>query len=495
MKTVRRLVYAEILNAVLYVALGFLSLFFFFDLVDELPAIGRDGPLGYQLTHALLYVCLLVPSHLYELLPIAVLIGCVFVMARLAQSSEYTILRTSGLGPWLALKTLLKLGLVFVALTFLIGDYLAPPADRAAQLLKARFQGRISVGQTGAWLKERQKASSASVNVRAILPDGSLSGVRIFEFNDEGYFHALIEAEKGQFVPGAWALVDVQRTQFNKGGGDSASMTRTAMPEHRWPTELTSEMVSAAVLNPSRMRIVDLFVYMRHLEANRQSAQRYQIEFWRKVFYPLSCHGGSRPALCLSAFPRGWHRGLCVWWGDGGYQFFPAQQRVQFHRQSAELAPLADGSLAESDLFRDFAGGLWLAGPSKVTQSMSPATLLPVTAIVLFGHGSRDPLWRQPMDAVASRIREIDPQARVVCAFLELTKPDLLEAVDTVVADGATLVTVLPMFLGVGRHAREDLPVLLADLRQRHQGVEFVLQPAVGEDRRLTDLLAHMALG
>ena len=126
---------------------------------------------------------------------------------------------------------------------------------------------------------------------------------------------------------------------------------------------------------------------------------------------------------------------------------------------------------------------------------MSPATILPVTAIVLFGHGSRDPLWRQPMDAVASRIREIDPQARVACAFLELTKPDLLEAVANVVADGATRVTVLPMFLGVGRHAREDLPVLLADLRQRHQGVEFVLQPAVGEDRRLTDLLAHMALG
>jgi len=99
------------------------------------------------------------------------------------------------------------------------------------------------------------------------------------------------------------------------------------------------------------------------------------------------------------------------------------------------------------------------------------------------------------MDAVASRIREIDPQARVVCAFLELTKPDLLEAVDTVVAYGATRVTVLPMFLGVGRHAREDLPVLLADLRQRHQGVEFVLQRSVGEDRRLTDLLAHMALG
>jgi lipopolysaccharide export system permease protein len=289
MRTVRRLIYAEVINAVLFVALGFLSLFFFFDLVDELPGIGRDGPLGYQLTHALLYVFLLVPSHLYELLPIAVLIGCVFVMARLAQSSEYTILRTSGLGPWLALKTLLKLGLVFAAVTFLIGDYVAPPADRAAQLLKARFQGQITVGQTGAWLKERQKQSSTSVNVRAILPDGSMSGVRIFEFSADGYFHALVEADKAQFGPGAWTLLDARRTEFGNASGDSASVTRSAMPEYRWPTELTSEMVSAAVLNPSRMRIVDLFIYMRHLEANKQTAQRYQIEFWRKVFYPLSC--------------------------------------------------------------------------------------------------------------------------------------------------------------------------------------------------------------
>ena len=288
MKTVRRLIYSEVVNAVAFVALGFLALFFFFDLVDELPAIGRDGPQGYQLTHALIYVALLIPSHLYELLPIAVLIGCVFVMARLAQSSEFTILRTSGLGPWLALKTLLKLGLVFTALTFLIGDYVAPPADRAAQLLKARFKGEITIGQTGAWLKERRGASSASVNVRAILPDGSMSGVRIFEFGPEGYFFAQIEADKGQFGSGEWILQEARRAEFSGAAGDSFSVARSAVAQYRWPTGLTADMVSAAVLNPSRMRLVDLFVYMRHLEANKQTAQRYQIEFWRKVFYPLS---------------------------------------------------------------------------------------------------------------------------------------------------------------------------------------------------------------
>ena len=116
MKTIRRLIYTEVLKAVAFVTLGFLSLFFFFDFVDELGDIGKPNALGYGAAQALAYVALLIPSHLYELLPIAVLIGTIFVMARLAQSSEYTILRTSGLGPWRALRSLLVLGAGFVVL-------------------------------------------------------------------------------------------------------------------------------------------------------------------------------------------------------------------------------------------------------------------------------------------------------------------------------------------------------------------------------------------
>ena len=119
---------------------------------------------------------------------------------------------------------------------------------------------------------------------------------------------------------------------------------------------------------------------------------------------------------------------------------------------------------------------------------------LPPRGIVLFGHGSRDPLWHRPMQAVEQRIRERDPSARVRCAYLELTQPDLTVATASLVADGVQHVTVVPMFLGVGRHAREDLPSLLDALRLEHPTVAFTLQSAVGEDVRLVDLLANIAL-
>ena len=288
MRTIRRLIYREVLGAVVFVAVGFLALFFFFDFVDELPSVSR-GDSRYRLTQALAYVALMVPSHLYELLPIAVLIGTIFVMARLAQSSEYTILRTSGLGPWRAMRTLLALGMIFAVLTFATGDYLSPVADRTAQLLKARLDGGISIGLTGAWLKERQGDRTYNVNVTALLPDGDMQGVRIFEADRRGYVISVTQAPTAQFSrDGAWLLRDAERTDFPRPGGIE-HVNREKAPQLRWPTEITPEMVSVALLKPDRMSTIDLFQYIRHLEANAQTSQRYEIEFWRKVFYPLSC--------------------------------------------------------------------------------------------------------------------------------------------------------------------------------------------------------------
>lgn len=289
MPTLRRLLYGEMLRTIVWVVAGFTALFFFFDLVEELQSVARHAASGYQLSQALLVVALLQPSHWYELLPIAVLIGSIFVMARMAQSSEFTILRTSGLGPGRALRVMLGLGLIFVLLTFALGDYLAPISDRSAQLLKARYSGRITVGQTGAWLKERQDYARYAVNVGELASDDTLKAVRVFEFNNAGQLISITQAAQAQVQSGAWLLQEVQRSEFPGPDSVGAPITLSRKDRLTWRNQLSAEMVSAALLKPERMRAIDLFGYVRHLQANGQSALRYEIEFWKKVFYPLSC--------------------------------------------------------------------------------------------------------------------------------------------------------------------------------------------------------------
>lgn len=115
-------------------------------------------------------------------------------------------------------------------------------------------------------------------------------------------------------------------------------------------------------------------------------------------------------------------------------------------------------------------------------------------ATLLFAHGSRDPAWRQPMLNVAQRMTELSPDVCVRCAFLELTEPSLPAAAAEVVALGARQITIVPMFLGVGKHAREDLPLLLAELTERYPAVQWRLKPSAGEEPAVIDLLARLAL-
>jgi len=118
----------------------------------------------------------------------------------------------------------------------------------------------------------------------------------------------------------------------------------------------------------------------------------------------------------------------------------------------------------------------------------------PQRAVVLFAHGSRDPLWRQPIEAVAARMADSAPQVPVRCAYLELCAPDLNTVVHELLALGVQSMTVVPMFLGVGKHAREDLPQLMQALQAQHPLIQLTLRPAIGEDPAMIELMAKIAL-
>ena len=140
---------------------------------------------------------------------------------------------------------------------------------------------------------------------------------------------------------------------------------------------------------------------------------------------------------------------------------------------------------SRNHLFTGFVVGVCLAGI---------ATMRAPHGIVLLAHGSRDPLWHRPVQSVARAIQQHAPGLPLECAYIEISQPDLNEAVERLMHAGVEAIRVIPLFLGVGRHAREDIPRLIANLTEQYPQVQFDLRPAVGEDERLIALLAQIAL-
>lgn len=292
MKTIRKLIYADVIWSVVFVALAFLSLFFFIDFLDELARVGKQG---YTMTLAAQVALLAVPGRLYELFPIAVLIGTIYAMARLAQSSEFTILRTGGLGPGRALLLLLSLGVMMGGATFITGEYLAPLSEQQAAHVRARAKGGPSLGRTGAWLKEHRSTpegeKSYTINVAATDAGAVMRRIRIFEHDDQGRLLSRIEANTGkagnQDGKPVWFLNEVEWTRWPADG--TGRVEDLTLAELTWPTTLDEGLVAAATSPIASMSTIELWRYGRHLTDQEQSSQRYDLQFWKRAFYPFAC--------------------------------------------------------------------------------------------------------------------------------------------------------------------------------------------------------------
>ncbi|MDO9244201.1 MAG: LPS export ABC transporter permease LptG [Rhodocyclaceae bacterium] len=273
----------EIYGATLLVLAAFLSLFAFFDLLHEMAEIGKDN---YQLQHAVAYVALTLPGRAYEIFPIAVLIGSLYALTLLARHSEITVLRAAGLSTANLLTTLAKIGVVFVVVTFILGEFVAPPAERAAQQLRLTAMSKL-VGQefrSGLWVKD----GLSFINVREVLPDASLRQIRVYGFDEMYRLRSISEAEEGRFLPpGHWRLTRVVKTEFDAAPGqESARVTR--QDELVWQSALSPDILAVLLVVPERMSLVNLYQYIRHLSDNQQKTERYEIALWKKLIYPLA---------------------------------------------------------------------------------------------------------------------------------------------------------------------------------------------------------------
>ncbi len=295
MKTLRRYIVREILLATAMVMIALLMLFAFFDLVEEIKDLGRGG---YRMRHIVQHVVLSVPAHIYEIFPIAALIGTLFALAQLVASSEYTVMRTAGVSLVGMIGTILTAGLLFAALTFVFGEYVGPVAEQLAQ----RFRSQAITGiiaqefRSGLWLKD----DKSFLNVREVTADGQLKGIRIYEFDESSRLRSVIAAESGVFKgERQWLLTGVQKTSFTE--------VRTEIskaPSEIWNSVLDPRLLNVLLVQPDQMSAASLNSFAQHLRENRQKSLRYEIALWSKITYPLAVLTMMVLALPFAYFQR-----------------------------------------------------------------------------------------------------------------------------------------------------------------------------------------------
>ena len=280
MRTLRRYVTRQVFGATALVFSALLMLFAFFDLIQELADAGK---LRNGITIALVKVALAMPGHVYELFPIAALLGTLFALAQLVANSEYTVMRVAGVSSNAMVMMVLPLGLAFAAATFVVGEFVAPLSESAAQklLLKTRNTGIIAQEfRSGLWVKDDR----SFVNVAQVNTDAVLTGLRIYEFDERHRLTSISEARTGDFKGGnRWLLTDVISTHFE---GNRTAVRHEA--ERQWQSVLNPGILNVLMVVPERMSLTDLYTYIEHLRENHQATQRHEIALYGKVTYPLA---------------------------------------------------------------------------------------------------------------------------------------------------------------------------------------------------------------
>ncbi len=279
MKLLTRYLAREIYASIALVLTALLMLFSFLDLINELSKLGQGS---YNMGYVLLFIALTLPTHIYELFPVAILIGSILALVQMAANSELTIYRASGASLQQMAMALLKITLPLVVISFLCGDVLAPHTKRLAQSLRLKAQNAeitLKEFRSGVWAKDAR----SFVNAKSVLPDTSMLNVSIYKFDENYRLQTIVTANRATFLDeNTWQLEDVTQTKFEN---RSTMVNKYATLE--WQSGLNPDLLGVLLLKPEHMSAWSLYQYTKHMRENRQKTARYEIAMWNKLIYPL----------------------------------------------------------------------------------------------------------------------------------------------------------------------------------------------------------------
>ncbi|BCG63260.1 MAG: lipopolysaccharide export system permease protein [Methyloprofundus sp.] len=278
MKVLDRYVIKEVLKGTFIALIILYTLFNLFTLKDELKYRGVGD---YDLQHIFMYIGLLSPRYLYELMPSAALLGSLFVLGSMANHRELVAMRVSGVSVLGIIRSVMLAGMLLVCFSFVMGEFVAPDAEKKAKILKnvakthrdiVRMDGEI-------WLRE----GNQFINIKTVYTAGDVANIYLYELDDKQSLERIVYAHRGHFLEsGLWQLQSVLVTDISEQG-----VTMRSLPESIWKSVIDPDVVDVVVVDPENLSLYELAKYIDFLQENKQDAGKYELAFWARLINPF----------------------------------------------------------------------------------------------------------------------------------------------------------------------------------------------------------------
>ena len=271
-------------KAVLTATLGVLLLLVGLDALTSVVDETDDMRDGYSFLNILVYVAYTLPRRIHEFVPFAALIGALIGLGRLAATSELTVMRAAGISMFRMAAMALKPALLFAAVGFSVGEFIAPHTEQLAMSYRALAQRSESAvaGRFGAWNRD----GNTFVHVDAVQRGGVAYGVTLLSFDEERRLTKTLVAERATHAGDHWMLEQVNLTSLQAGETSVNEVTLW-----RWDTAITPQLLTLDVVEPETLPVLQLWPYAQFLKQQGMVFADIELAFWRKVLQPLATLG------------------------------------------------------------------------------------------------------------------------------------------------------------------------------------------------------------
>ena len=277
----RRIVAKHVTKTTLLAMLGatavLASLQILFTYLGELSDLKQ----GYTAWNALQYVLWGAPRYLYEILPIAALIGAVLGLGSMASNSELIVMRAAGISLWRIVGWVMRSAMLLVVLSFLLTQFVIPYTNEQAKSIKSH-RSVAALGEVkGYWTREGQRF----IYIDYANSQGTLKQVQVVDFDENYRMKSLLNSEEGQFLKeGQWSLK--QSAQVNLLANGQAQVVNKNQQD--LALALQPKYVHMVTINPEDLAPTQLLSFMQYMHEYSQVPKTYLLAFWKNIGSPFA---------------------------------------------------------------------------------------------------------------------------------------------------------------------------------------------------------------